>query len=49
VLSIKYISPSSSTLGLLSYRNTITLGSIFRGYPLLCFRGIVRGIMPVSP
>jgi hypothetical protein len=42
-----YISPSSSTLGLLSYRNTITLSSVFRGYPLLCFEGIVGGIIPI--
>jgi hypothetical protein len=43
------MSPSSSTSGSLSYRNTITLVSVLRGYPLLYFRGIAGGIILTPP
>jgi hypothetical protein len=38
----------SSTLISLSYKNTITLGSILRSYPLLYFGGIIEGIILTS-
>jgi len=41
--------PVPSTLIPSSYRNTMTLGSVLRGYPLPRFGGIAGGIMLTSP
>jgi len=43
------MSPVSSASISLSYKNTLTLGSVLRGYPLPCFGGIAGGIILTSP
>jgi hypothetical protein len=43
------MSPISSASISSSYRNTVTLGGVLRGYPLLCFGGIAGGIMLTLP